>query len=74
MIALVGCSGANKSTQQAEIVKLRTEANKAKAEASALNRQNDVSEGDTAQLQAKVARDRAATAAMDVARKRAEAE
>ncbi len=74
MFIVAGCSGGNEAAQQAEIEKLRAEAAKATAEAAALKRQNDLYEGDTAQLQAKAARDRAATEAMDAAREKGAAD
>ncbi len=73
-LTVAGCSGGNEATQEAEIEKIRAEADKAKAEAAALKRQNDLYEGDTAQLQAKAARDRAATEAMDADAERGAAE
>ncbi len=73
-IALAGCSGGNDAAKQAEIEKLQAEAEKAKAEAAALKRQNDLYEGETAQLQAKAARDRAATEAMQAENARRQAQ
>ncbi len=74
VLTVAGCSGGNEAAQQAEIEKLRAESAKANAEAAALKRQNDLYEGDTAQLQAKAARDRAATEAMDAAREKGAAD